>query len=65
MKVAWRKILTEWKESVQGSRGTVAQKSKFPLLLNRLIDVLDPTRVTNLINGFRKCGIYPLDAIHY
>ncbi|CAH2016663.1 unnamed protein product [Acanthoscelides obtectus] len=62
MKVAWRKILTEWKASVQGSRETVVQKSSFPVLLNRLIDILEPTREANLISGFRKCGIFPLDV---
>lgn len=62
MKVAWRKILTEWKASVQGSREQVLQKSSFPVLLNRLIDILEPTREVNLVSGFRKCGIYPLDA---
>ncbi|CAH1979589.1 unnamed protein product [Acanthoscelides obtectus] len=62
MKVAWRKILTEWKASVQGSRETVVQKSSFTVLLNRLIDILEPTREANLISGFRKCGIFPLDV---
>ncbi|CAK1592462.1 unnamed protein product [Parnassius mnemosyne] len=62
MKVAWRKILTEWKASVQGRREQVLQKSSFPVLLNRLIDILEPTREVNLVSGFRKCGIYPVDA---
>lgn len=61
MKVAWRKILTKWKASVQGSREQVLQKSSFPVLLNRLIDILEPTQKVNLVSGFRKCG-YPLDA---
>lgn len=62
MKVAWRKILTEWKASVQGSREQVLQKSSFPVLLNRLTDILEPTREVNLVSDFRKCGIYPLHA---
>lgn len=62
MKVAWRKILSDWKSSTEGLKNTVLQKQSFPALLNQLLNVLQPTMTATLQNGFRKCGIYPCDV---
>lgn len=62
MKVAWRKILSDWKSTTEGLRNPILQKQSFPKLLNKLLEVLQPTIKTTLQNGFRKCGIYPCDA---
>lgn len=62
MKVAWRKILSEWKETLEGSKSTVLQKQHFPMLLNKLMTALEPNAAANLISGFRKCGIYPVNV---
>lgn len=62
MKIAWRKILADWKESPDGIKNSVLPKQCFPLLLKKLIDVLDENRADNLIAGFRKCGIYPINV---
>nr|CAI5840110.1 unnamed protein product [Callosobruchus analis] len=56
-------MLTEWKTSVQDSRETVVQKCSFPMLLNRLVEILEPTPEANIRSGFRKCGIFPLDSL--
>ena len=57
MKVLWRAILTRWKVESR-SRGTVP-KETFPRLLDRVFHQLKPS---NLISGFRACGIVPLDS---
>lgn len=37
-------------------------KDKFPRLLKQLWDEISPTAATNLVSGFRSCGIVPLDC---
>ncbi|KAL5238824.1 hypothetical protein ACI65C_006234 [Semiaphis heraclei] len=61
MKIAWRKILSDWKSSTEGLKNTVLQKQSFPALLKQLLSVLQLPMATTLQNGFRKCGIYPCD----
>ncbi|KAK3765045.1 hypothetical protein RRG08_023563 [Elysia crispata] len=59
MKRKWRSILTEWKQPGQKQAGTVP-KDVFPKLLKRLMSEL-PNKRENMLSGFRKCGIHPLD----
>lgn len=59
MKMAWRKILGEWKGTTNGLKNPILQKQSFPGLLKKLLDVLEPTLKSTLQNGFRKCGIFP------
>lgn len=56
MKMAWRKILEEWKQG-PGRRESSVPKDKFPALLRKLCDSLQEN---NVLSGFKKCGIYPL-----
>ena len=60
MKIAWRKILTEWKMG-PGRKATSLPKDKFPMLLQQLLVKLHENGPENLRSGFRKAGIYPLD----
>ncbi|XP_046689058.1 MFS-type transporter clz9-like [Homalodisca vitripennis] len=60
MKVAWRKILKDWKETAAGSRCTSVPKDQFPNLLNSLWGAMIKGP-DNLIAGFRKSGIYPIN----
>jgi hypothetical protein len=62
----WRKILTDWKLH-EGGRLVAVPKEWFPRLLTRLLDAMKPSLKSNLISGFRKCGIVPLDksAVSY
>lgn len=59
VKIAWRKILNEWKEHIRNSRCMTVPKDEFPGLLKKLLDVLKENCAQNLIAGFRKCGIFP------
>lgn len=61
MKVAWRKILTDWKMKGKGKKAAALPKDEFPRLLNLLMTNLGENGKDNLISGFRKTGIYPLD----
>lgn len=61
MKIAWRKILTEWKETTAGRKAPSLPKDKFPQLLKSLMHKLEESGCENLKSGFRKTGIYPLD----
>lgn len=61
MKVAWRNILSDWKNTKEGLNNPILQKQSFPKLLKKLLDVLQPSMKTTMQNGFKKCGIYPCD----
>ena len=58
LKKSWRNILTAYKQSTRKNAGTVP-KDQFQRLLKKLLEM--PNQQQNLISGFRKCGIYPLD----
>jgi hypothetical protein len=61
-KVHWRKILEKWKFSEEGRSCPTIPKSRFPSLLKSLIRSLeDGNGQQNMVAGFRKCGIYPLN----
>lgn len=52
---------TEWKNTPEGLHNTTLQKQSFPSL-KQLLDTMQPSIKTTMINGFRKCGIYSCDA---
>lgn len=62
VKIAWRKVLSDWKNTEEGIKNTNIQKQNFPPLLAKMMEVIAPTIKDNLISGFRKCGIYPLNV---
>lgn len=62
LKIAWRKVLSEWKDTDEGILSTNIQKQHFPPLLKKLMDTVEPNVVNNLKSGFRKCGIVPLNV---
>lgn len=57
MKMSCRNILEEWKQGPGKGEASV-QKDRFPSLLKRLCDTL---KKENVISGFEKCGIVPLN----
>lgn len=61
MKVAWRTILSQWKETADGANSQVVSKQVFPSLLKKVLERMEPNMAKNLESGFRKCGIYPCD----
>jgi hypothetical protein len=61
MKVAWRKILTDFKQSKKGANCGALPKDLFPKLLKKLMDSLLENGKENMKSGFRKAGICPLD----
>jgi hypothetical protein len=58
MKIAWRKILTQWKLK---NKGTIP-KSVFPGLLKDLLIRLQPNLLSNITSGFAASGIIPVDS---
>ena len=56
LKIKWRKILNDWKRS--HPKEISVPWTTFPRLLKALTDDLNKE---NLVSGFKKCGIYPLD----
>jgi hypothetical protein len=62
----WRKILIYWKLH-EGGRLVAIPKEWFPRLLTRLLDAMKPTLKDNIVSGFRKFGIIPLNksAVSY
>lgn len=57
LKTAWRQQLTAWKMKYKGS----VRKDQFPRLLKKSLDVLNDRTAQNLIAGFKKSGISPLN----
>lgn len=62
LKKYWRSILDKWKSGLRKKSQTIT-KEAFPGLLKQLCEkVLDLNNVsTNLVSGFKKCGIYPFN----
>ncbi|XP_075990155.1 uncharacterized protein LOC142985794 [Anticarsia gemmatalis] len=60
MKIAWRKIIFQWKKT-DGRNQSSIPKGCFPRLLGKLMDDLKENGPANVISGFRKTGINPLD----
>lgn len=59
MKGAWRTILDDCKMKCKRASATL-QKQEFPRLLSDLMEALTTRGADNLMSGFRKTGIYPL-----
>lgn len=58
LKIKWREVLTNWKDSQQGRKLPSTPKELFPSLLKQALNRLTDTS-TSLISGFRRSGIYP------
>jgi len=59
LKINWRRILAEWKEST--NEMSTLSKDQFPKLLKKLEGIIGCRQAQNLISGFRACGIIPFD----
>ena len=60
LKKAWRTILENWKKGPGRKQATVA-KDNFPQLLKQLTEKIKANANSNLIAGFTKCGLVPLN----
>jgi len=61
MTIAWRQILTEWKEKGRGRRMPSLPKNESLSLLKSLLDKIKENSSDNLKAGFRKTGIWPVN----
>lgn len=59
-KVMWRKILLDWKKGPGRTEASIP-KSVFPRLLKQLMDEVVLNAKPNIISGFRKTGLIPLN----
>lgn len=50
----------KWKKG-EGRKKSSIPKSTFPTLLKRLIDAIEPNSKKNILYGFKKGGIVPLN----
>ncbi|KAI6651098.1 Laminin subunit alpha-1-like [Oopsacas minuta] len=60
LKLNWRKVLTAWKLNTS-TQSSVMSKDQFPRQLKQLHESIEGKAADNIISGFRKAGIYPLD----
>jgi len=60
LKIHWRKILEDWKMG-EGKEDTSIPKDKFPRLLKKLCLKINENGCENVMAGFKKCGIVPLN----
>ena len=62
LKKLWRKVLEDWIKSPKGlkHKGTLP-KEEFSNLLKKLVERFHENGAAreNLVNGFRKCGLFP------
>lgn len=62
LKKYWREILSHWK-TTDGRRLPVLSKDCFPQLLTKLHKKLADRGRQNIISGFDKAGLYPLNPL--
>lgn len=60
LKIKWRQVLMQWKDSQQGRKFPTTPKEVFPNLLNKALDGITESK-SDLIAGFRRTGICPQD----
>lgn len=60
LKIAWRKVLSDWKAKQLRGGGTIP-KEEFPGLLKKVEERVGFNSSINLKQGFRTCGIFPHD----
>ena len=64
MKIAWRHILNKWKTTPERRKCSTLPKTAFPKLLKELVDCLFyGNGSANLIAGFEKAGIHPVNRM--
>ena len=62
MKRIWRRVLANWRLTASGMRFKTLRKCDFPRLLKLLMTEVSITGAQNLISGFEKCGIHPINV---
>lgn len=60
MKIAWRNVVLKWKKTDGKNQATIP-KGCFPKLLCKLMKELSDNSKTNIMAGFKKTGIYPIN----
>ncbi|CAH2108940.1 unnamed protein product [Euphydryas editha] len=60
LKSAWRDILFNWKKTDGRTQATIP-KNVFPSLLKKLLKKIDSNVNHNILAGFDKCGIRPIN----
>ncbi|XP_041985244.1 uncharacterized protein LOC121737649 isoform X2 [Aricia agestis] len=60
MQIAWRDILFHWKKT-DGRVQATLPKALFPQLLKKILQRLDVNAKQNILSGFSKAGISPLN----
>ena len=53
--------MEQWKQTDRGKNVATLPKDLFPRLLKKTLDSLEENTSSNIISGFRKSGIYPLN----
>lgn len=61
LKTFWREVLQQWRETRQGKVTVALPKSVFSQLLKKTLDLGEATASQNLVKGFEKAGIFPLN----
>ena len=63
LKTSWCSILNDFQKTKFGQKESAIPKDIFPLLLNQLVKALEEGNgKADLIKGFKKCGIAPIDV---
>ena len=60
LKIHWRAVLSKWKLG-HGKNNPTLPRDLFPHQLRKLLESMGDCIQTNILSGFCKCGICPLD----
>lgn len=61
LKYKWKQTIEQWKQTESGKTVATLPKDLFPRLLKKVLDSLEDNTASNIISGFRKAGICPLN----
>lgn len=61
LKYKWKQTIEEWKQTESGKNVATLPKDLFPRLLRKALDSLEGNTSSNIISGFRKSGICPVN----
>ena len=62
LKKNWRDILSQWRKTPEGKKKQCLPKGVFSGLLAKALNKGEQTASSNIIKGFEKCGLYPVNC---
>ncbi|XP_049838093.1 uncharacterized protein LOC126282479 [Schistocerca gregaria] len=62
LKKNWRDVLSQWRKTPEGKKKQCLPKGTFSGLLAKTLQLGEQTASSNLVKGFEKCGLCPVNC---